>query len=158
MALEFPKDKQKEIEWLLSRYPRKEAAMLPLLHLAQYEFGYISDEVMDLVGKTLELPTSRVKDVVTFYTMYHEQPVGKYHFQVCHTLSCAIRGSSQVVSYLEQKCNVKCGKGVSADGKFSIEKVECLGSCNSAPMLQLNDDYHEFLSKESVDNLFEKLK
>ena len=158
MALEFSPEKKKEVEWVISRYPRKEAAMLPVLHIAQYQFGYISDEVMELVAKTLEVPISRVQDVVTFYTMYRAQPVGKRHIQICHTLSCALRGGGQVVKHLEERCGVKCGEGVSEDGKFSIVKVECLGSCGTAPMVQVNDDYYENLTKAKVDELITQWK
>lgn len=158
MALEFSPEKKKEVEWTLTRYPNKQAAMLPVLHIAQYQFGHISHEVMELVARTLELPVTRVQDVVTFYTMFHEKPVGKFHIQVCHTLSCAIRGGSQVVDYLENKCGVKCDDGISKDGKFSITKVECLGSCGTAPMMQVNDDYYENLTKTKIDQLVNKWK
>jgi NADH-quinone oxidoreductase subunit E len=113
---------------------------------------------MELVAKTLELPVSRVQDVVTFYTMYHQEPVGKYHIQVCHTLACAIRGAAQVVRHLESQCGVKANDGVSVDGKFSITRVECLGSCGTAPMLQVNDDYYENLTKAQLDELVAKWK
>ncbi len=158
MVLEFSPDNKKEVEWLISRYPRKEAAMLPVLHVAQKQFGYISTEAMELVAKTLELPINRVQDVASFYTMYNEKPVGKYHFQVCHTLACSILGASQVVDYLEEKCKVKCGSGISSDGKFTITRVECLGSCGTAPMLQLNEDYHENLTKADIDKLIANCK
>ena len=132
--------------------------MLPVLHIAQYQFGHISSEVMELVAHTLEVPVNRVQDVVTFYTMYREKPVGKYHIQVCHTLSCGIRGAAQVVNYLEEKCGVKCGEGISKDGKFSIIRVECLGSCGTAPMIQVNDDYYEDLTKAKIDGLIQQWK
>ena len=158
MALEFNAEYKKQVDWTLSRYPKKEAAMLPVLHLAQYQFGYISTEVMELVAKTLDVPVSRVQDVVTFYSMFREQPVGKYHIQVCHTLACAINGGAQVVKYLEEKCGVKANEGISADGKFSIIRVECLGSCSTSPMMQVNDDYYENLTKARIDELVEKWK
>jgi len=158
MPVEFTPEKLKEVQWTISRYPRKEAAMLPVLHIAQYQFGHISSEVMELVARTLDVPVNRVQDVVTFYTMYREEPVGKYHIQVCHTLSCGIRGAAQVVDYLEDKCGVKCGQGVSQDGKFSIITVECLGSCGTAPMMQVNDDYYEDLTKAKIDGLIQQWK
>lgn len=156
--MEFSAETLKEVEWTISRYPRKEAAMLPVLHLAQKQFGYISTDVMALVAKTLEVPISRVQDVASFYTMYHHQPVGKYHIQVCHTLGCAINGAAQLVTYLEEKCGVKVNGGISADGKFSITRVECLGSCGTAPMMQVNDDYYENLTKVRVDELIANWK
>jgi NADH-quinone oxidoreductase E subunit len=158
MALEFSPDVKKRVDWTISRYPRKEAAMLPVLHLAQHQFGFLSPDVMELVGRTLDVPVNRVQDVVSFYTMFQEKPVGRYHIQVCHTLSCACRGAAQVVEYLEQRCGVKCGDGVSADGRFSIVKVECLGSCGTAPMMQVNDDYYEDLTKAKIDALIEQWK
>ncbi len=158
MALEFNPEIKSQVDWTVSRYPRKEAAMLPVLHLAQKQFGYISPEVMELVGRTLGVPINRVQDVVSFYTMFYEKPVGRYHIQVCHTLSCAVRGASQVVEYLEQKCGVKCDAGPSPDGRFSIMRVECLGSCGTAPMMQVNDDYYENLTKAGIDQLIENWK
>jgi NADH-quinone oxidoreductase E subunit len=158
MALEFNPEIRKQVDWTVSRYPRKEAAMLPVLHLAQKQFGYVSHDVMELVGRALEVPVNRVQDVVSFYTMFYEKPVGMYHIQVCHTLSCAVRGAAQVVEYLEHKCGVKCGEGPSTDGRFSIMRVECLGSCGTAPMMQVNDDYYENLTKAGIDELIEKWK
>lgn len=158
MALEFNPDIKSKVEWAVSRYPRKEAAMLPVLHLAQQQFGYISPEVMELVGRTLGVPVNRVQDVVSFYTMFYEKPVGRYHIQVCHTLSCSLGGASQVVDYLESRCGVRCGEGPSPDGRFSISRVECLGSCGTAPMMQVNEDYYENLTKAKIDELIDQWK
>jgi len=156
--MEFSPETKKEVEWIVSRYPRREAAMLPVLHLAQKEFGHISCDAMELVAATLDVPVSRVQDVVTFYTMYHQDAVGTHHIQVCHTLACAIRGAAQVVDHLESQCGVKANNGVSADGKFSITRVECLGSCGTAPMMQVNDEYVENLTKAQLDELVAKWK
>lgn len=160
MAVKFSSEAQKRFEWIVSRYPVREAAMLPTLHLAQTEFGHLSDDVMAYVGELLDLPATRVRDTASFYTMYKLKPTGKYHIQVCHTVSCALRGSKHVVEYLEKKCNVKCDHNgsISPDGKYSIIKVECLGSCGTAPMIQINDDYYEDLTKEKIDKILSELK
>ncbi len=153
MTQEFTTENQALIDRLIQRYPQKQAALLPVLHIAQKQFGVINDAVMKLVSRTLDIPVNRVQDVVSFYTMYSTRPVGKYHIQVCRTLSCACRGAEPMLEYLEQQCGVKCGEGVSADGKFSIVTVECLGSCGTAPVMQVNDDYYDNLTRAKIDEL-----
>ncbi len=156
MKVSFSKEAQKEFKEILRRYPDKRAALLPTLHLAQREFGWLSTDVMEYVGELLELPYAAVYDTATFYTMFKLKPIGKYHLQVCHTLSCALRGAGEICRHIEQKYGIKNGE-VTADGKFSLEKVECLGSCGTAPVVQINEDYHEGLTVEQLDKLLEKL-
>jgi len=126
------------------------------LWLAQKQWGWISKEVMEYVAKLLELPPVKVYEVVTFYTMFHQKPVGKYHFQVCRTLSCELCGKEEIVHHLKKKLGIGLGE-VSADGRFSLTEVECLGSCGTAPMAQINEDYHENLTPEKLDEILKKL-
>jgi NADH-quinone oxidoreductase subunit E len=157
MAFEFSEENKKRFKEVLARYPVKRAAMLPALWLAQRQNGWISPEVMEYVGSLLGLSAAKIYEVVTFYTMFHLQPIGKYHFQVCRTLPCQLRGSEAVTTHLEKRLGVKAGT-TGSDGRYSLSEVECLGSCGTAPMLQLNDDYHENLTTESLDALIDSLK
>ncbi len=147
-----------KISKLVTRYPRKEAALIPVLHVVQKEFGYIPDESVSEIAESLGLPVTRVHDVLSFYTMFKRRKAGKYHIQVCRTLSCASRGAPELLAYLEEQCRVACNQGVSSDGIFSIETVECLGSCATAPVMQVNDDYYENLTREKIDELIRKWK
>lgn len=156
MSFKFTEENQKKFEEVVSRYPDRMAAMLPTLWLAQGQQGWISPEIMEYVAGLLEVSPSKVYEVVTFYTMFHEQPIGKYHFQVCRTLSCQLCGSEEVREHLSKKLGIKVGE-TSADGRFTLTEVECLGSCGTAPMLQLNDDYHEDLTAEKLDQLIGSL-
>jgi NADH-quinone oxidoreductase subunit E len=157
MPFKFTDENKKKVEAVLARYPKKLAAMLPTLWLAQEQHGWISPEVMEYVGGLLEVAPSKVYEVATFYTMFHKEPIGRYHFQVCRTLSCQLCGSEGITAQLKQRLGVGVGE-TSADGRFSLSEVECLGSCGTAPMLQLNDDYHENLDGEKLDRLISSLK
>ncbi|MFO1518133.1 MAG: NADH-quinone oxidoreductase subunit NuoE [bacterium] len=156
MAIEFTPDNKKKLEETLTRYPTKRAALLPTLWIAQQQFGWISQEVMEYVGKLLDLPPIKVYEVVTFYTMFQQKPVGKYHFQVCRTLSCELCGKGEILNHLKKKLNIGVGE-TTPDGRFSLVEVECLGSCGTAPMLQLNDDFHENLTVERIDEILKGL-
>ncbi|RMG64154.1 MAG: NAD(P)H-dependent oxidoreductase subunit E [Calditrichaeota bacterium] len=156
-AVEFSEAGQKELQALLARYPDKRAALLMVLHLAQREFGWISQDVMKYIAEQLELPYGDVYDAVSFYTMFHTRPPGKYHLQVCHTLSCALRGAHQICQHIEEKLGIKEGE-VTPDGKFSFVKVECLGSCGTAPVVQINEDYHENMTVEKLEQFLKTLK
>lgn len=157
MKVSFSDAAMKEFKDILSRYPTRRAAMLPTLHLVQREFGWISREAMEYVGELLEVPFSEVYDTATFYTMFKLKPMGKYHLQVCHTLSCALRGAGEICDHIRKKYELDNGE-VTADGKFSFVKVECLGSCGTAPVVQINDDYYEGLSVEKLNEVLDKLK
>jgi NADH-quinone oxidoreductase E subunit len=154
--MEFSAEKQSEFEKLLPRYPIKEAALLPTLRLAQEEFGYVSSEVIEFVAGLLEIPPARVRGVATFYTMYDKKPVGKYHIQVCQNLSCSIMGAETIIGHLEKKLGISVGETTS-DKKFTITRVECLGACGTAPVMQINDDYYEDLTASKVDSILEGL-
>lgn len=157
MEVKFSRAAQIEFEQIIERYPHKRAALLPVLHLAQREFGWISREVMRYLSDLLNVPVTEILDTVTFYTMFKTKPTGKYHIQICSTLSCALRGSRAVYEHLVKKLNIKDGE-VTADGKFSLMKVECLGSCGTAPVVQINDDYYENVSLEKLDQILAELK
>lgn len=157
MAFEFTTENKRRFDEILTRYPVKRAAMLPALWLAQRQAGWISHEAMEYVGKLLDLSPAKVYEVATFYTMFNLKPVGKYHFQVCRTLPCQLVGAESVTEHLQKKLGVKLGE-TSADGRYTLTEVECLGSCGTGPMLQLNDDYHENLTAEKLDALIASLK
>jgi len=155
--LEFSQEAKEKFNKFLEKYPTKEAALLPTLHLAQKEFGYLSIEGMDYVAKLLNLPPARVYGVASFYTMFNRKPVGKYHIQVCTNLSCSLMGAEEMVKYLEKKLNIKMGQ-TRADGKFTLSSVECLGSCGTAPMMQVNDLFYENLTFEGIDQILTQLE
>ncbi|MCC7345529.1 MAG: NADH-quinone oxidoreductase subunit NuoE [Deltaproteobacteria bacterium] len=157
MAFEFTTENKRRFDEILTRYPVKRAAMLPALWLVQHQAGWISHEAMEYVGKLLDLSPAKVYEVATFYTMFNLKPVGKYHFQVCRTLPCQLVGAESVTEHLQKKLGVKLGE-TSADGRYTLTEVECLGSCGTGPMLQLNDDYHENLTSEKLDALIASLK
>jgi NADH-quinone oxidoreductase subunit E len=149
--------KAKEI---ISRYPegRQKSALLPLLHLAQSEFeGWLSVSVMDYVASLLNIKPIEVYEVVSFYTMYNQQLVGKYLIEVCRTGPCWLRGADDIVAQIENKLQIKDGE-TTADGMFTLKTVECLGSCGTAPMLQCGAEFYENLTTEKVDSLIERLK
>lgn len=145
------------IKELAKRYPDPKAAALPALWLAQGEYGWISPQVCAAVADALDLPHAHLLGVASFYTMFKKQPTGRNLIQVCSTLSCSLMGAETVVEHLEKKLGVKCGE-TTADGKFTLMKVECLASCGTAPMMQVNDDYYESLTEEKIDQILESLE
>ncbi len=152
----FPPEARKHIDWLLARYPNKQAALLPVLRLAEETFENIDDAAILLVAKTLGLSPGYVYGVLTFYTHYRREGTGKYNVQVCATLPCALRGCRDIVHHLEERFGVASGE-TTEDGLFTLKKVECLASCDTAPVVQINDDYHENLSIEKLDELLDDL-
>ena len=157
MALEFSPRALKKFEETVNRYPKKEAAMLPVLYLAQREFGHLGEEAIAYVAKILEQPPARVHGVVSFYTMLNMKPIGRHHIQVCRTLPCALRGAEKITGFLKQKLGIELGQ-TTADRKFTLSEVECLASCGTAPMMQINDDYYENLTEAKVTEILESLK
>src|SRR5713101_5806248 len=139
-----------EYHELLGRYPTRQAALLPTLWIAQREFGWLSDATQDYVARLMELPPAHVRAVVSFYTMFHRKPVGRFLLDVCTNLSCRLRGADKIVDCISRKLNVRLGETTS-DGKFTLASVECLASCGTAPMLQLNQaEFHENLTEAST--------
>ena len=157
MSVEFSPETLKKFEETVNRYPKKEAAMLPVLYLAQQEFGYLGEEAIAYVAKILEQPPARVHGVVSFYTMLNMKPIGRHHIQVCRTLPCALRGAEKITGFLKQKLGIELGQ-TTADRRFTLSEVECLASCGTAPMMQINDDYYESLTETKVTEILESLK
>ena len=147
----------KEYEDILHHYPTKESAVKTVLWLAQREFGTLTPEVEGYLSELMDVPIAHIHGVATFYTMFNKAPVGEYHIQVCHNLSCSLLGAEHLIAYLEDKLGIKSGE-VTKDGVFTLSEVECLGSCGTAPMMMVNDMYYENLTPEKVDNLIEKLR
>ncbi|MBK6848384.1 MAG: NAD(P)H-dependent oxidoreductase subunit E [Proteobacteria bacterium] len=157
MALSFSPQAHERIARLLPQYPTRMAACLPVLWVAQEEFGWLSAEAMRLVAETLELPESHVYSVVTFYTMYRRHPVGTYHIQVCTNVACMLRDAYQVLSRFERALELKPGE-TTPDGTFTLSEVECLAACGTAPCVQINDRYHEPVRPEEVEALVARLR
>ncbi|MEQ1876297.1 MAG: NADH-quinone oxidoreductase subunit NuoE [Bdellovibrionia bacterium] len=141
----------------LTRYEDKMSAIIPALYRAQAEHGWISNDVVEHLAQVMELPASRIHEVATFYTMFNLKPVGKYHVQVCGNISCAMAGSREILGAMLEKHHVGLGEKTK-DGKYTFSKVECLGSCGTAPMMQINEDYHENLDMKKADEIVRGLK
>jgi NADH-quinone oxidoreductase E subunit len=157
MALQFGEDTKKEIEARLERLPERHSLLIPLLHMAQREFGYVSQEAMEYISKEYEFDVAEVRAVATFYTMFNKKSVGKFHVQVCQNLSCSMLGAESLIEHLEKKLAIEVGE-TTEDGMFTLSRVECLGSCGTAPVMQVNDDYYENLTPEKVDQIIDDLK
>lgn len=157
MAREFSQETLKQFDEVVSRYPEKKSAILPVLYMAQKEFGHLSQEAIEYVAKLMAIPAAHLYGIVTFYTMFNMKPVGRHHLQVCRTLPCALLGSERIINYLKKKLGINLGE-TTPDGKFTLSEVECLASCDTAPVMQINDDYCENLSEEKIDKVFENLK
>ncbi len=156
MTFTLSVESEKIVDELLTRYPTQRAACLPLLHLCQRQEGWVSPGVVAYVAKRLGMPTSEVTGVVTFYTMYHQQPVAPNVVWVCRTLSCDLRGGREIQKHLEKRLGCGVG-GTSKDGKFSLKTAECLAACGQAPMVQINDDFHENLTLDGLDRIIDEL-
>jgi len=157
--IEFSKETKALAERIIKRYPegRQKSALLPLLHLAQAEFGgWLSVPTMDYVASILNIKPIEVYEVASFYTMFNLNPVGKCLIEVCRTGPCMLRGANDIIEHIENKLGIKEGE-TTADGKFTLKTVECLGSCGTAPMLQCGADYYENLTNDKVDELLDKL-
>lgn len=156
----FSDKKLEEAKKIIARYPagREKSALLPLLHLAQDEFGgWLDTPVMDYVASLINIKPIEVYEVATFYTMYNLKPVGKYVFEVCQTGPCMLNGSDNIIDYIKQKLGINVGE-TTADGLFTLKTVECLGACGYAPMMQLGKTYREHLTKEKVDQIIEECR
>jgi NADH-quinone oxidoreductase E subunit len=148
---------EKRADEIIPLYPQRRSAIMPLLYIAQDELGYITQQGVEWVARKLAMPPVQVWEVATFYTMYYKKPVGRYHFQVCRTLPCALRGAKMVSEYLHNKFGLNPGE-VSGDGMWSYEEVECLGSCGTAPMCQINDTFFENLTEAKLDTIISKIE
>ena len=157
MSLEFSEKARKKIEEIVARYPQKEAALLPVLHVTQQEFGFISAVQEKMVARILGIKPISVRELVTFYTMFHRKALGKYHIQVCSNLSCSLMGADNLVDYLTEKLGIEPGE-TTPDKKFTLSKVECLGACERAPCMMINFNYYGDISPEKVDEILDSLK
>jgi NADH-quinone oxidoreductase E subunit len=155
--IQFSEKAQEEIREILTRYPDKRSALLPVLNLAQAEFGYISEDVMVMVANLLDLTPPKVYEVLTFYRLLNEKPVGKYLIQLCRTLSCALAGSENILGHLQKKLGIGIGE-TTQDRQFTLRTVECLASCGTAPAMQINGAFYENLTREKVDRILDDLK
>jgi NADH-quinone oxidoreductase E subunit len=157
MALEFSAYTKQQIERLRSRYPTKQAALLPVLHLAQDELGYLPDEAIELVAATLGLSPAHVYGVVTFYTMFHREPRGTNQLMVCTNVSCMLRGGYEILQHIEKRLGIKKGE-TTADGAFTLIEEECLAACANAPMMICGPEYYLDLTSEKVDKILDDLR
>lgn len=148
---------RKKIEEIASHYAKKEAALLPVLHLVQREVGFISTQEEKQVAEILGIRPIKVKEVASFYTMINQEPVGKYHIQVCSNLSCSLLGAESLLEHLKKKLGVEVGE-TTPDKKFTLSAVECLGACEQAPCMMINFDYFGNLDKEKIDRILDKLE
>ncbi len=156
-TVEFSPETKAKFDALVTRYPEKKAALLPVLWLAQEEWGWLSPDALKYCTSLLDLPPSKAYSVASFYTMYNLKPVGKYKIEVCRTLSCALCGAFDILDHLEKRLGVKIGE-TTADGKFTLATQECLASCGTGPMLQINGKrYHENLTIAGLDALLDGL-
>lgn len=156
---EFSPEVIAEMNAHVAKYPsdRKRSALIPLLLLViQRERGWIDNQSVNFLAKFLDLEITDVWETVTFYSMFNLHPVGRHHIQICKTLSCKIMGAGKVTEHCSKKLGIKVGE-TTADGRFTLSEVECLGSCGTAPMFQINFDYHENLTPEKIDQILDKL-
>lgn len=148
---------EKKVAEIVARYPRKQAALLPVLHFVQGEVGFVGPEEEAWIGRALGLKPIKIREVATFYTMIMRRPIGRYHIQVCANLTCTLLGSQSLLEYLQKKLG--CGVGeTTADQKFTLSTVECLGACEQAPCLMVNRDYYGQLDKERLDSILDSLQ
>ena len=154
MAYQLSKENQERVKEVMTHYPHARSAILPALHIVMEERGWVDREACDHVAELLGVPAIHVYEALTFYTYFPQKPVGKYHIQVCHNISCNLRGSEDVLRYLKDAHGIEEDK-VTEDGLFCLHRVECLGACGNSPVMQVNDDYYENLTFDKIDELIE---
>jgi len=158
--VKFSENKLQEVQTIINRYPegKQKSALIPLLHMAQEEFGgWLSPESMDYVASLLGIEPIEAYEVATFYSMYNLQPVGKHLFEVCQTGPCMLNGSDKIINYIKTKLKIGVGE-TTEDGMFTLKTVECLGACGYAPLMQLGKHYREHLTEEKVDAIIEECR
>lgn len=149
---------KEQVKQEMARYETKESAIIPSLYIAQKEnHGWVNSEVIKQLSQIMDIPESRINEVFKFYTMFNQKPVGKFHIQVCANISCALEGGRELADHICHELKVGYNE-VTTDGRFSVSKVECLGSCGTAPMMQVNDKYFEKLTHESAMNILRGMK
>ncbi|MCK6548148.1 NAD(P)H-dependent oxidoreductase subunit E [Myxococcota bacterium] len=157
MPLELSSETKARIQEILARYPNQQAALLPVLHLVQHEHGYLSHELQAVVAKTLDVPATLVREVVTFYEMFHEHPEGQFHLEVCTNIACHLTGGDEILVHLKKKLGIDVGHQTE-DGVFSLMEAECLASCGSGPVIRCGRDYYEHLTIPAVDALVARFR
>ena len=155
--MDLSKDSLDKIEKIIPRYPVKRSAALPLLHIVQEEKGYVSQDAIEWIAKKLELEPINIFELVTFYPMFRQEKIGKRHIKVCRTLSCALRGGYNLCKKLEKEFDCKLGQ-TSPDGNYTIEFIECIASCGTAPVVQVDDVLHENINPEKATEFASKIK
>jgi len=155
--MEFTDTEKKKIAHLRTRYPDSRSLTLPLMWIIQKREGFISDEAVYLIANELDIPPIWVEEVRSWYSMFTEEKEGKYVLEVCNNISCSIMGSQEIIDYLCETLKIKVGETTS-DGMFTIKTAECLGSCGTAPMMQVDDNYYEMLDKDKIDKILEDFK
>jgi len=155
--VEYTPEAKARFDAIVARYPRRQAALLPVLHLTQRELGHLSTEAQLLVARTLDVPPTLVREVVTFYEMFHEEPEGQFHLEVCTNISCHLLGGDALLEHFKKKLAIECGHHTE-DGLFSLMESECLASCGSGPMMRVGLDYYEHLTPEAGDFLITKFR
>lgn len=159
-GFEVPSDLETEVLELLTHYPQKRSASLMILHLFQERFGFVSRQAVEWIARRLELTPINIYELVTFYPMFHRSPVGTYHLRVCRTLSCALGGSYKLHAFLCEQLGLDShahGPQTTPDGKYTVEFVECLASCGTAPVMMCNGDFHEGVTRAKAADILAKL-
>ena len=150
------KEIEEKILSLKGKFPKVKTAILPAFHILYQESGYLDPEGMEKISELLEIPLMEVYEVASFYTYFPSEKTGKYIIRVCDNLSCSLSGAEDLIGYLEEKLKIKVGQ-MTPDGLFTLSTVECLGSCGTAPVMMVNEDYYENLNREKIDRILEKL-
>ncbi|MGH7601081.1 MAG: NADH-quinone oxidoreductase subunit NuoE [bacterium] len=156
MSLKLSSQSMARITEAMAHYPNKQAALLPILHIVQEEKGYIPEEFEADIAEIVEVPVIKVHEVLSFYTLYNRLPVGKYHIQMCHTISCTLCGHRDILKHVQKKLGIEVGQ-TTPDGKFTLNVVECLAACETAPMMQINEKYYGNLSTQRIDEILARL-
>jgi len=151
----FTAEYLQKLDKITAKYEQKRAALLPVLHYVQHEEGLISPEAEKNVAQYLDIPVVHVHEVVSFYHLFHQTKKGKYHFSVCQTTACALRGSEEIVAHIKERLGINPGE-TTLDGKFSLSVVECLGACEIAPVMQANKEYRGCLNKKKIDEIIDQ--
>jgi len=155
--IHFTSERLQEIDVLVKKYPGKRSALLPVLHMAQEDFSYLSMPVQQLVADTLGLRLMVVREVVTFYTMFREKPCGTYLLEVCTNAGCMLNGANELLAHMTESLGIQVGE-TTPDGMFTVTEVECAGACAGAPVVQINNVYHEKVNADSMDAFMTKVK
>ncbi len=156
--MQFSPEFESRFAEMLTHYPTKRSVLVPTLLYAQDELGYLTDEAIHEIAQRLELSDLEVRNVITYYSMLRTKPAGKYNVQVCTNICCLVRGGEEMLEHVKETLGVHVNKGITSDGLFSVEEVECIGACSWAPAMQVNYDFHENLTEEKIDSILADYK